>query len=118
MSTMAFVQGRSSVIGAWDTKEQIYMSQITPATTEFTRPQSAPGTGNARKHPALAIHSQGETILVWTEGTGWQKGGALIWQVFDKNGKALGSIGRERSGVPVWGLPTVVATDDGFTILY
>ena len=115
---MAFVQGPSSVMTAWDTKEQIYTSKITPGTTDFTRPQSAPGTGSVRKHPVLAINSQGESILAWTEGTGWQKGGALAWQVFDRDGKPTGSKGRERSGIPIWGLPTVVATDDGFTIFH
>ena len=47
-----------------------------------------------RKHPAVAGNARGETILVWTEGTGWQKGGSLAWQVFDRAGRPIGPEGR------------------------
>lgn len=58
-------------------------------------------------------------ILVWTEGTGWNRGGALEWQVYDKTGKATSESGRRPGAIPVWGLPTVVAESDGrFTILH
>src|SRR5260370_990937 len=77
MSTMALVEGPSGLVAAWDTDGQIYFATITPGTTEFTKPQSAPGQGNERKHPALACNARGETILDWTEGTCWEKGGAL-----------------------------------------
>src|SRR5262249_25694562 len=118
MSTLAFLQTPSSVMTAWDTDGQIYFATIKPGTTEFSTPQSAPRTGKMPKHPALAINSQGAMILVWTEGTGWQKGGALVWQVYDKSGKPTQEQGRVESGIPVWGLPTVMATDAGFTILH
>jgi hypothetical protein len=118
MSTLAFAEGPSGAIAAWDTAEQVYFARIKPGTTDFAEPQSAPGAARARKHPAVAVNGQGETILVWTEGTGWQKGGDLVWQVFDKNGKPTEQRGRLASGIPVWGLPTVVAEEGGFTILH
>jgi hypothetical protein len=118
MSTMTFVQGPNGVLAAWDTDGQIYYTTIKPGTTDFAKPQSAPGTGKARKHPALGVNAEGEMILVWTEGTAWQKGGALVWQVYDKSGKPTEEKGRVESGIPVWGLPTVVATDKGFTIIH
>lgn len=115
---MTLVQGPTGVAAAWDTEGQIYFTTIKPGTTEFTKPQSAPGAGRERKHPALAVNGQGEMILVWTEGTGWQKGGALVWQVYDKSGKPTAEKGRIERGIPVWGLPTVVATKDGFTVFH
>jgi hypothetical protein len=118
MSTMALVEGPNGVVVAWDTDGQIYFARVKSGTTEFTKPQAAPGPGQARKHPALAINGRGEMILVWTEGTGWQKGGALAWQVFDKTGKATDKKGRIDQGIPVWGLPTVVATDRAFLIIH
>jgi hypothetical protein len=61
---------------------------------------------------------RGETLLVWTEGTGWKKGGTLAWQVFDRGGKPTTEKGTAES-VPVWGLPTAVALLNGeFTIIY
>jgi hypothetical protein len=117
MSTMALVEGPNGVVGGWDTDGQIYFAKVKPGT-EVTKPQSIPGPGKAQKHPALAITARGEMILVWTEGTGWQKGGALAWHVFDKAGKATEKKGRRERGIPVWGLPTVVATDRDFIIIH
>src|SRR4051812_37123413 len=118
MSSMALVQGPSGVVGAWDTDGQIYFARIKPGTTEFAKPVSAPGPADECKHPAVALNARGEMILVWTERTGWERGGALAWQLFDESGQSIGEKGRVESGVPVWGLPAVVATDTGFTIIH
>ena len=126
MSTMALVEGPGGVVAAWETDGQIYFASLSrkreparkPGTDSFTKPQAAPGTGRERKHPALAVNAKGETILVWTEGTGWERGGALVWQAFDQSGTATEDRGRSDGGIPVWGLPTVVATDGGFTIIH
>ena len=118
MSTMALAEGPKDVVSAWETDGQIYFSRIRFGSTDFSALQSAPGPGRARKHPAVAVNEQGEMILGWTEGTGWQRGGGLAWQVFDENDKPSWEPGRLPGGIPVWGLPTVVATDAGFTILH
>ncbi len=118
MSTMALVQGPDGVFAAWETDGQIYFARGKAGTTTFTEPQAAPGDGEGRKHPALAVNAQGDMLLAWTEGTGWQKGGALVWQVFDRNGEPTGTRGRVPGGIPVWGLPTAAATDGGFTIIH
>ena len=77
-----------------------------------------PGSPGGRKHPALAVNGQGETILVWTEGTGWQRGGALAWQVFDEKGKPTSARGRT-DGIPVWSFAAVYAEpDDSFVIVH
>jgi hypothetical protein len=118
MSTMALVEGPSGVVAAWETDGQIYFSSLKPGTKHFTEPAAAPGEARDRKHPAVAVNAAGEMILVWTEGTGWQRGGALACQVFDKNGQPSGDKARVEGGIPVWGLPAVVATDGGFTVIH
>jgi hypothetical protein len=48
----------------------------------------------------------------------WDQGGAVAWQVYDKDGRPTARRGRAR-GVPVWSLVAVFARPDGgFTILY
>jgi hypothetical protein len=115
---MALVQGPSGVVAAWETDGQIYIARRNVGTASFTEPQAAPGEGQGCKHPALAVKPSGETILAWTEGTGWQKGGALAWQVFDKDGKPTRARGRVERGISVWGLPATVVADNGFTIIH
>ena len=67
----------------------------------------------------MAGNTRGETLLGWTEGTGWQKGGSLAWQLFDRSGRPMEEKGRLEGAVPVWGLATAGARPDGgFTIVY
>jgi hypothetical protein len=118
MSTMAFAEARDSVLAAWETDGQVYCARIDRKTGKRSEPLAAPGTAKGRKHPVVAGNQRGEIILVWTEGMGWNKGGSLAWQVFDKNGKPTESRGRAE-GVPVWSLVSVCArSDNEFTILY
>jgi len=121
MSTMALVEGPTGLFAAWETDGQIYFTNRKPGTAASygeVAPQAAPGESRGRKHPTLAINARGEVLLAWTEGTGWEKGGALAWQVFDKTGAPTRAGGRVEGGIPVWGLPTAVATDSGFVIVH
>jgi hypothetical protein len=79
---------------------------------------AAPGAGKGRKHPAVAVNARGETILAWTEGMGWNRGGSVAWQVYDKEGKPAAERGHA-AGVPVWSLVAVFVRPDGrFAVVY
>jgi hypothetical protein len=117
MSSMAFAGTKRGILSAWETEEQIYFSRIDPATLQVSEPTSVPGSAPRRKHPSLAVNERGEALLVWTEGTGWNKGGALAWQVFDASGQPLSESGRVDS-VPVWSFGAAIATPSGFVVLY
>ncbi len=115
MSTASIKQAGAHVLAAWETAGQVFYEQISPPTL---RPIPAPGKGGTRKHPVVAGNQQGETLLAWTAGTGWKQGGSLDWQLFDKDGHAVGTEGHA-GGVPVWGLvAATVNPDGGFTIVY
>jgi hypothetical protein len=116
MSSEALVDTPSGVLAAWETKEQIAFARIDPRSVAATRPTSPPG-GGSRKHPAIAANKDGEIIVVWAEGTGWQRGGALAWRVFDRSGRATSEMGRVRAGIAVWSLPAVVARPDGHFVI-
>lgn len=118
MSSAVLVEASRGVLAAWETMGQVYYVEIDSAASRSVKPVSAPGEGKGRKHPVVAVNAAGETILVWTEGMGWKKGGSLAWQVFDRSGKPTGEKGTAE-GVPVWSLPTVVAVPGGaFTVIY
>jgi hypothetical protein len=118
MSSESLADSEGGVLAAWETQGQVYFARIDPETGKLSSPTSPPGAEGGRKHPAVAANARGETILVWTEGTGWQKGGTLAWQVFDRSDRPTAESGRIEGGVPVWGRATVVARPGGgFTII-
>jgi len=120
MSTMAFATaGSGATLAAWETGGQIYFTRWDAGERRFDEPVAAAGKGTNRKHPSLAVNKDGLTLLAWTEGTGWKRGGSVAWQVYDASVKpAVGGPG-SIPGLPAWSLPTAVATADGsFLIVF
>ncbi len=116
MSSMDFAENATTVIGAWETAGQIYWSPISGGRA--SDPIAAPGEGKGRKHPRVAVNEQGEVLLVWTEGTGWQKGGSFAYQIYDRAGQPAAETGR-LPGIPAWSFAAAAARPDGsFSILY
>lgn len=114
MSSMAFAEAAGHITGAWETGGQVYLEDLTekPAV-----PVSAPGESKSHKHPRLATEPDGTTLLIWTEGTGWARGGSLAWQLYDAKNKAIGQKG-SAAGIPAWSFGAAVAKQHGFLILY
>lgn len=104
---------------AWETAGQVYWARADQHCGTLSAPVPAPGEGKDRKHPALAVNAQGQVLLVWTEGTGWNQGGALAWQLYDTDGKPLPEQGRLPQAIPVWSNAAVIAAPEGrFTLIY
>lgn len=119
MSTAAFCEGSAGPLAAWETKERVYFGVIDPATHQLSKPIAPPNQGNNSKHPAVAVNRDGQVIVAWTVDTAWQKGGAVAWQVFDKNGNPLLKENGQAKELPVWGLVAVFAKPDrGFVVIY
>jgi hypothetical protein len=112
MSSAALIFNGKQVLRAWENTGQVFFASGSAA------PIPAPGPGRNRKHPVVAQAADGRVLFAWTEGMGWEKGGRLAWQLYDKAGQPLGA---QRGGqaVPVWSLIAAVPTpDNGFVILY
>jgi hypothetical protein len=115
MSTQAFAEGRSGVFTAWETMGQVYVGRVENGKLAWTA--GAPGDNRTRKHPSMAVDPSERVLLTWTEGTSWNKGGAVAWQLFSEAGVPIGDVGRA-DGLPVWGLVAAYARPGGFTIFY
>lgn len=117
MSSAFFSESRTGVLAAWETEGKVYFARVDPKTLKVSEPVSPPGSVK-RKHPVAVGNAQGEVLLGWTEGTGWNKGGAVAWQLYDAAGNPTSEKGRA-DGVPTWSLATAFAKPDGnFVIIY
>ena len=120
MSTSSFAAAPAgTVLTAWETERQIRLGRVENGAGKAAHLQSAPGQGKNRKHPSVAVNGNGETLLAWTEGTGWEKGGTIAWQLFDKEGKPVAGQSGTAPGLPAWGVPAAVPLPDGsFRVIY
>ncbi len=111
MTSMDIVDSANDTLYAWETAGQVYWSRGSAT------PIAAPGEAKARKHPRLAVNDAGEVLMAWTEGTSFQKGGALAWQVYDAAGKPSALHG-QMPGIPANSFAAVISAGDRFSIIY
>jgi hypothetical protein len=117
MSSQSFAATPAGMLAGWETDGRVYFAPLDAVKGKVGERVLVSAKGNA-KHVVLAANAKGETLAAWTEGTGWQKGGAAAWQLFDRAGQPAGEAGRA-SDLPVWGLAAVWANADGsFSIIY
>ena len=116
MSSMSLTSGAEGVLLGWETAGQVSFGVVDAGVSVQRRVQLSELRG--AKHPALVTReASGETLAVWTQGTGWQRGGSLAWQVYDKAGRPTAEKGRAE-GLPVWDYAAAFARGGGFAILY
>lgn len=118
MSSTALVQAGQRVLGAWETAGKVYWTSWVRTDAAPSAPVTPPDLGKNPKHPVVVGNSRGETLLAWTEGTGWARGGDVAWQRFDATGKPMGEKGM-MSGLPTWSLVAAVTDqEDRFVVIY
>lgn len=109
LSTTAMTRAKDGLLIAWQGEQGIRWARVVAGKAGGS---VAVPPGKSAKHPAIAEAADGTIAVVWTEGTGWNQGGILRWQLYDAGGKPQGEPGRQ-SGVPAWSIPTVVADGPG-----
>jgi hypothetical protein len=120
MSSAGFHTMTDGTLASWETEHQVKFARVDRLLNKSQPRVAAPNLSQqTRKHPVLCTNSIGQVILAWTEGTGWQKGGSVAWQVFDKKGNPVADGSGQADGVPVWGLAAVfTGPNDEFTVVY
>jgi hypothetical protein len=114
MSSMAFSEAAGKVEGAWETGGQVYFEDLSKPNAV---PVSTPGESKGHKHPRIATSRNGGTLMAWTEGAGWARGGSLAWQAYGSDGKPIGEK-QTTADMPAWSFGAVVAKPGGFLIIY
>jgi hypothetical protein len=115
MSSAFLSDTKAGVLAAAETHGRVFFVRVDPKTGRVSEPISPETKG---KHPVVVGNARGDVLLVWTEGTAWNSGGALAWQVYDAAGNPTLEKGRTE-GVPAWSLVTAVEKPDhSFLIIY
>ncbi len=115
MSSASLAEVSGEVLAAAETHGRVFFIRLDPKTGKTSSPIS-PDT--QAKHPVVVGNSRGEVLLAWAEGTGWNKGGSVAWQLYDRGGNPISAKGHA-DGLPPWSLPTAFADESGnFTIVY
>jgi hypothetical protein len=105
--------GASAAVLTWETRGEIQARGIGGGASIVKV-----SAGRGAKHPCAAVNRDGETLITWTEGTGWQRGGKLLWRLFDREGKPVGEIGH-RDDLAAWNVGACLARPDGsFRVIY
>ena len=107
---------KDGVLLAWETKGQVWVGKWNGTLVQTMT--AAPGKPSTRKHPRVTALSSGEVLLVWTEGTGWEKGGSVAWQAFDALLKPLDNASGHADGLPAWGSAAAWPRGDHFVLTY
>ena len=116
MSTAALLPAKQMMWAAWETEGKVLLASL-PAGSDAA-PKPFASFGDRAKNPALATNQRGEILVVWTEGTGWQRGGSIAWQVLDAAGQPIGKGGKQ-AGLPVWSFAAAYARANGdFVIVF
>jgi hypothetical protein len=63
------------------------------------------------------MNAHGETLVTWSIGTGWQRGGSLAWRKIETGGRLTEVQGRTE-GVPVWDFTATYAEGEDFVVMY
>jgi hypothetical protein len=121
MSSEAIVPAAQGFAFAWEGKDGLRLARadLSSPLEEAKKPLIVKAsTDKPMKYPAIATNARGDILFAWTEGMGWNKGGELVWEVFDSTGVRSLSSGRV-ANVPANDSPAALAQSDGrFLILY
>ena len=78
MTSSSIAQSGTLILRAWETAGNVHFTGVGFGKEPQSPPSELPKPLQ-RKHPRLAVNKQGMTLLMWTEGTAWMRGGSLAW---------------------------------------
>jgi hypothetical protein len=115
MSSAALLPTGTTLLAAWENAGKI---RATPVGSKLPDAWAVSGDSTSAKTPAMAVNGRGEVLFVWTEGTGWGRGGSAVWRVFNNAGEPLGDAARA-DGVPAHGWVAAFTRSDGsFAVVF
>jgi hypothetical protein len=112
------IPARHRFVAAWETAGRIRFGVYPYRSLQGVEPRDVPNASKGCKHPALALDVEQNLLIAWAEGTGWEKGGSVAWQVFDADLRPIQGVAGRAAGLPAWSRPAAYATPEGFVVVY
>lgn len=116
MSSATLTEAGGRILATSEKDGRVALNFIDPKSTATTA-SIHPAEAKQAKHPVAVGNAKGETLLAWIEGSGWNRGGKIVWQVCDAQGKPTAKKGRGESS-PTWSLLSAVALPNGDFLLF
>ncbi|MFT4638136.1 MAG: hypothetical protein ACI8T1_001454 [Verrucomicrobiales bacterium] len=113
MSAMALSFAGDATAAAWEGKG----GDVAYAIIGTKIANRVPHREKKRKFPDIALAPDGHVLLAWVDGGGWKKEGALGWQLFAPDGKAIGTP-KSGSVSAAWSKPGAVFDGNIFIIIH
>ena len=114
MSSASISEAGKEVLVAAETHGRVFFIRVDRDSGQVSDPISPE---KPAKYPVALANERGDTLFVWAEGAGWNRGGSVAYEVFNESGTTL-----EKSrvdGLPAWSLPTAFVERSGnFTVVY
>jgi hypothetical protein len=124
MSSASIVQQPGTggkILLAWETQGQVAFTLADAGTGRPGPIVNPEGATKNRKHPSVAVSGDGSILLAWAEGTAWNKGGDVCWEVFGADGKPVtGSRSKREAteGLVPWNAPAAAWSGERFLVIY
>ncbi len=108
----------NALMGEWlafETQGRIQMMNV----TENKDAEQVRDSKVRQKHPAIAVNSDGDRLIIWGEAAGYFEGGSLQMQKFDSQGTPIQTEDLSSLKIPQFSIAATVARTDGsFLVLY
>jgi hypothetical protein len=118
MTSMSLAAANGSIFGAWETEASVFFGKLDAREHRALGVVEAPVERSPAKHPRIAVNPKGQALLVWTEGTGYARGGSFAWELFDADGRPTRVAGHA-PGIPALSFAAAVSRrDGGFVVFY
>jgi hypothetical protein len=117
MSSATLTEGHGRILATTEKAGRIGLHLVDPKSLKTSKP-GIPFVGKSAKHPIAVDNSKGESLLASIEGSGWNRGGKVTWQIYNATGNLTADKGRGTAS-PTWSLLSAVALpNDDFLIFY
>lgn len=119
MSSSTFGEGRDGVFVGTEREGNVEFRVLDPVTGRQSVIGRAFGLPKAGRYPGVTGNKEGDVLVAWVDGGGWNRGGILKWIVFDSSGEIIEKPESSNQMIEPWSFGAVATQPNGsFLVIY